>query len=164
MLFRAIAVLSLLAFSHSCVAADSAHPPAAIAKQLERMVGSWAFAGSEGDRHFSGREKIRLTNDGNALLQEGYFELEDGKKEHYVILSGWDSDRGALIVHGFTSTGQTFEGDWKAVKDSALHGSANGRPAAFRVNDKTMTYEEDGGKWISKFERIDSDDKPADNK
>jgi len=117
------------------------------------MVGTWVFTGSEGDRQFSGKESIRVVNNGTALLQEGHFDLNDGKKEHYVILSGWDGEKKTMIVRGFTSLGVTFTGEWKTVKKGAFVGKAEGKPAKFEVSNQTMVYEEDGGEWISKFER-----------
>ncbi len=117
------------------------------------MAGSWVFSGQEGDRHFSGREKIKVVNNDTALLQEGFFDLDDGKKEHYVILSGWDAERKSLVVRGFTSEGYAFNGEWKALKNNAFIGTANGKPAKFTVGKKTMEYEEDDGAWLMKFER-----------
>jgi hypothetical protein len=128
--------------------------PDAFKKQMTRMVGAWVFSGNEGDWRFSGKESVRIVNDGTALLQEGYFDLDDGKKEHYVILSGWDGEKKTMLVRGFTSLGNTFVGEWKTVKNGAFVGNAQGKPAKFGVSDQTMTYEEDGGKWISKFERV----------
>lgn len=93
-------------------------------------------------------------NSDTALLQEGYFDLDDGAKEHYVILSGWDGEKRTMLVRGFASLGTTFVGEWKAVKNGAFLGKAQGKPAKFKFSDQTMSYEEGGGKWNSKFERV----------
>lgn len=148
--------LVLIIFALVCpnaVADESTSIPAPFVKQLKRMVGSWVFTGHEGDRRFSGEEKIRLVNNNTALLQEGFFNVGGGEKEHYVILSGWDGEKKKMFVRGFTSDGVTWVGEWKKIKDDALVGAASGRPAEFVVSNQTMKYEEDGGKWISKFER-----------
>lgn len=147
----------LLFVSLSCPALnanDGNSLPDAFRVQMQKMEGSWAFTGKDGDRQFSGKETIRIVNGGTALLQEGYFDLDDGEKEHYVILSGWDGDKQKLLVRGFTSSGVTFQGEWGSVKGNALIGSAQGKPARFGVSEQTMRYEEDNGKWISKFERV----------
>ena len=146
-------LLSLIGHS-VCVAQGEASIPAEFTQQFKRMVGSWVFSGNEGGRLFSGKEKIRLVNNGTSLLQEGYFDAENGTKEHYVILSGWDGDKKTVIVRGFTSAGVSFTGEWKKIGDDSLVGSANGSPARFKIGRETMVYEEDGGKWVSKFERL----------
>lgn len=134
---------------------DSLRIPEDFSLQMKRMVGSWVFSGNEGDRKFTGHESIRIINNGSALLQEGYFDLGGGEKQHYVILSGWDAEKKALVVNGFTSDGYAFNGKWKSVSGSSFVGTANGRPAKFTVGKEAMRYEEDGGKWVSSFERSD---------
>ena len=156
-MLRLCLMLAVLALnSPDVVSADTIPEP--FAQQMKRMVGSWVFAGKEGDRQFSGQEKIRLVNNKTALLQEGFFDLGGGKKEHYVILSGWDGEKKTMRVRGFTSEGATWVGEWKTIKKSTLIGVASGRPAKFVVGAETMKYEEDGGKWISNFERTEDDE------
>lgn len=128
--------------------------PDVFKNQMKRMVGSWVFTGEDGDRKLNGRESIRVVNDGTAIIQEGYFDLDDGKKEHYVILSGWDGEKKTIMVRGFTSLGTTFAGEWNKVENDAFVGKAQGKPAKFKVSKQTMVYEEDGGKWTMKFERL----------
>ena len=154
MRLTAYSLLLALVGNNVCVAQVNDAIPVEFKQQFKRMVGSWVFSGNEGDRRFSGKEKIRLVNNGTSILQEGYFVAENGTKEHYVILSGWDGDKKTVIVRGFTSAGVTFTGEWKKIGDDSLVGSANGKPARFKIGRETMVYEEDGGKWISKFERL----------
>ncbi|GAB5406814.1 MAG: hypothetical protein Aurels2KO_50450 [Aureliella sp.] len=127
--------------------------PDAFKNQMKRMVGSWVFTGNGGDRKLTGKETIRIVNNGTAIVQEGYFDLDDSKKEHYVILSGWDGEKKTILVRGFTSLGTTFDGAWSKVENDAFVGKAQGKQAKFKVSKQTMIYEEDGGKWTMKFER-----------
>ena len=89
------------------------------------------------------------------MIQEGYFDLKDGKKEHYVILSGWDGNRKTVLVRGFTSDGVTWVGEWRKLKNGKWQGSASGEPATFEVKDDWMRYEDrgNGSPWISEFTR-----------
>ncbi len=128
--------------------------PAPFQQHMKSMVGSWYFNGKEGDHSFSGEEQIRIVNGGTALLQEGYFDVGGGKKDHYVILSGWNAETKEMLVRGFTSQGVTWSGAWKTLKDNTWIGTASGAAARFVVSEKTMRYEEnEGRKWISRFER-----------
>ena len=122
---------------------------------MERMVGSWTFQGHQGNRKFSGEETIRLTNNNTALIQEGFFELKNGKKEHYVILSGWDGSKKSVVVRGFTSDGLSWPGEWKKLSNGTWHGTASGGAARFEVKKDSMRYEDagDGTPWISEFKR-----------
>jgi hypothetical protein len=95
------------------------------------------------------------------LLQEGYFDLKDGTKEHYVILSGWDGSSNSVPVRGFTTDGISWTGEWKTLKDGTWKGTASGGPAEFRVAKNTMRYEDsgDGTPWISEFTRSSKETK-----
>lgn len=129
--------------------------PSRVQKHMASMVGRWTFKGTEGDRKFSGAEAIRLTSNKTALIQEGYFDLKDGKKEHYVILSGWDGNRKTVLVRGFTSDGVTWAGEWKKLSNGKWQGRASGGPATFEVKGDWMRYEDSGNgtPWISEFKR-----------
>jgi hypothetical protein len=122
---------------------------------MESMVGSWTFKGTDGDRKFSGAETIRLTNNKTAILQEGYFDLVEGKKEHYVILSGWDGSKETVHVRGFTSDGYSWTGEWKKLSNGKWEGTASKKPATFELKGDSMRYEDssDGTPWISEFSR-----------
>lgn len=122
---------------------------------MESMVGSWTFKGTQGARTFSGAETIQLVNNKTTLLQQGYFDLTDGTKEHYVILSGWDGSKNTVLVRGFTTDGFTWAGEWKQLKDGKWKGTASGGLAQFEVKKDTMRYEDagDGTPWISEFKR-----------
>lgn len=139
----------------SVLAQEETPIPKTFQKQMDKMVGAWTFQGSEGSRKFSGAETIRLTNNKTALLQEGYFDLGGGKKEHYVILSGWDSSKKTMLVRGFTSDGYTWTGEWKELDQNKWIGSASGGKATFEVKAGSMRYEDagDGTPWISEFTR-----------
>ncbi|MEM7473807.1 MAG: hypothetical protein AAF483_02370 [Planctomycetota bacterium] len=131
--------------------------PKDVVAHMKSMVGAWTFEGVEGERKFSGEEKVRLTNNKTALLQQGFFNGEDGKKEHYVILSGWDGDKKTVLVRGFTSSGVTFAGEWKKLSMGKWEGSANGDYASFEVKKDTMRYVEQNGEkqtWVSEFKRM----------
>ena len=135
--------------------------PQHVQKHMESMVGSWTFKGTQGARKFSGAETIRLVNNNTALLQEGYFDLNDEMKEHYVILSGWDGSKNTVVVRGFTTDGITWAGEWKKLKDGQWEGTASGGPAKFKVKKDTMRYQDsgDGTPWISEFTRINGESK-----
>ncbi|HBE72441.1 MAG TPA: hypothetical protein DDW52_30265 [Planctomycetaceae bacterium] len=123
---------------------------------MEMMVGEWTFTGKEGDRAFSGRETIRRTNNGTAIIQEGYFDRGGGKKEHYVILSGWDGDQKKVLVRGFTSEGFSWVGSWTKLQDHTWIGTASENQATFEVKRNSMRYEEsgEGTPWLSEFKRV----------
>lgn len=122
---------------------------------MASMVGSWKFTGTEGDRKFSGEETIRLTNNKTAMLQEGYFDLGGGKKEHYVILSGWDGDRKTVLVRGFTSEGYSWTGEWRKLSNGKWEGTVAGGSATFEAKGDWLRYEDanDGTPWVSEFSR-----------
>ena len=149
-------IIVLLLLSSSTSAQEMSQAPPHVQEHMESMVGSWKFNGRQGARKFSGAEKIRLVNNKTALLQEGYFDLTDGGKEHYVILSGWDGSKNSMLVRGFTTDGITWDGEWKTLKGGKWEGTASGGPAKFEVNKDTMRYEDsgDGTPWISEFTRI----------
>lgn len=140
----------------SATSVQATEIPDNVKDHMERMVGSWTFKGTEGTRKFSGEEKIRLTNNHTALIQEGFFNLGDGKKEHYVILSGWDGDKKTVLVRGFTSEGYTWKGEWKKLANGKWQGNASGKPASFEVKADAMRYEDsaNGSSWVSEFRRI----------
>ncbi|MEL6105412.1 MAG: hypothetical protein AAFU85_05225 [Planctomycetota bacterium] len=151
--------LSILASALFCMSPALAQKdsiPTEVKSHLQSMVGSWTFSGTEGERKFSGAEVIRLTNNGTALLQEGYFDLGGGGKEHYVILSGWDGEKETVRVRGFTSEGYTWVGEWKTLKDGTWSGTASGKRATFRVAKDSMRYEDasQGTAWVSEFKRV----------
>lgn len=150
-------IIVVLILSSSTPAQQMSQVPPQVQKHMESMVGSWTFNGRQGARKFSGAERIRLVNNKTALLQEGYFDLTDGKKEHYVILSGWDGTKNSVLVRGFTTDGITWDGEWKTLKGGKWEGSASGGPAKFEVKKDTMRYEDsgDGTPWISEFTRIE---------
>lgn len=145
----------LLAIAPTVRAQDDAPIPSEVKKLMRSMVGEWTFKGSEGDRPFAGEERIRVIHQGTALLQRGFFDLGDGKKEDYTILSGWDGEKKLMVVCGVTSEGVTWTGEWKQVRDGTWVGSASGTPATFKVNADSMRYEEsgDGESWVSEFTR-----------
>lgn len=148
-------LVALFLVAAPCDAQEMAPLPAPFKKQMESMEGSWTFEGTQGARTFSGEETIRLVNNGAALLQEGFFDLGDGNKEHYVILSGWDGTERSLLVRGFTSDGVTWTGVWKGLDDGVWKGTASGSPATFEVGEDSMRYEDsgDGTPWVSEFTR-----------
>lgn len=154
------AVCLLLLVASSVAAETSAVPtaefPVEIRRHMEKMAGQWSFEGVDGERKFQGKETIRLTSNGTALLQEGYFELPGGGKEHYVILSGWDASSKTMRVRGFTSDGYSWTGEWKSLSGGKWQGTASGNAAFFAVEKDTMRYEDagDGKRWISRFTRI----------
>lgn len=152
MLQKTLVLLVFSLSSHNVFAEDAI--PDTFRNQMKRMVGSWVFTGKDGDRELTGKESIRMVNNGTAILQEGYFDLDGGKKEHYVILSGWDGEKKTILVRGFTSLGTSFAGVWSKVENDAFVGEAQGKPASFKVSKQTMIYQEDGGKWTMKFERL----------
>lgn len=146
-----------LSLSNSSLVAEEESPiPINIKKHMQSMIGVWTFQGKDGERKFSGKETIKVVNNATALLQEGYFDLGKGKKEHYVILSGWDGDKKTVIVRGFTSEGFTFSGEWKKLEYRTWVGTASGSPAKFEVKDDSMRYTESSKdhKWVSEFTRI----------
>lgn len=147
--------LTLFMFLTPASAQELATIPSEVQKHMKNMVGSWTFKGTQGDRTFSGAEKIRLTNNKTALLQEGYFDLTDGNKEHYTILSGWDGAKKTVLVRGFTTDGVTWTGEWKKLKNGTWEGTASEGPAKFEVKKDTMRYEDsgEGTPWISEFSR-----------
>ena len=147
--------LALVILSIPASAQDMSKIPTEIKQHMESMVGSWTFIGTQGKRTFSGEETIRLTNNNTALLQEGYFNLTDGTKEHYVILSGWDGSKKTVLVRGYTTEGLTWSGEWKRLKAGRWEGTASGGTAKFEVRPDTMRYEDagDGIPWISEFSR-----------
>ena len=152
-----ILFLAFVAITVSPLSADEvAKIPANVQKHMKGMVGSWTFKGTEGDRKFFGKETIRLTNNQTALLQEGYFDLGNGEKEHYVILSGWDGDKKTMVVRGFTTDGYTWSGEWKTLNGSKWIGTASGTKATFDVSANRMRYEDasNGTPWISEFTRV----------
>ena len=108
-----LGLIALVILASSTSAQELSQIPPRIQKHMQSMVGSWTFQGRQGARKFSGAEKIRLVNNKTALLQEGYFDLTDGHKEHYVILSGWDGSKKSMLVRGFTTDGVTWDGEWK---------------------------------------------------
>lgn len=133
-----------------------AEPPVELRQHMAKMVGQWSFEGVDGDRKFQGKESIRVTSNGTALLQEGHFELPGGGKEHYVILSGWDAASKSVKVRGFTSEGYSWTGEWKTLGEGTWRGTASGKPASFSVRQNSMRYEDagDGKPWISRFTRL----------
>jgi hypothetical protein len=139
-----LVILALLMLLSPASAQELAKIPLQVQKHMESMVGSWTFKGTQGDRKFSGAETIRLTNNKTALLQEGFFDLTDGTKEHYIILSGWDGSKKTVLVRGFTTDGVTWAGEWKNLKDGKWQGTASGGPAKFEVSKDTMRYEDSG--------------------
>ena len=155
---HAICLLLLIASSLPAESSPAlaAELPASVRQHMAKMVGQWSFEGVDGDRRFRGKEAIRLTSNGTALLQEGYFELPGGGKEHYVILSGWDASGKTVRVRGFTSDGYSWTGEWKTLNGSKWQGTASGNAASFAVEKDTMRYEDagDGKPWISRFTRI----------
>lgn len=149
-------VISILLVCLSCVNGQDPTPiPEDIKQHMASMVGAWSFQGSQGDREFSGVETIRLVNNKTALIQEGYFDLGAGKKEHYVILSGWDGTKKTVVVRGFTSIGVSWTGEWKQLVDGKWKGTASGGAATFEVKENWMRYEDagEGTPWISIFKR-----------
>ncbi len=150
-----VAILLLLFTLPTASAQEVTKIPPAFQKHMEKMVGSWTFKGTEGDREFSGAETIRLTNAKTVLIQEGYFDLEGGAKERYVIVSGWDGSQETMLVRGFTSDGYTWSGEWKKLKDSRWEGTASGGAATFDVQKNAMRYEDANGgtPWVSNFTR-----------
>ncbi len=155
-----LGIIALGLFNSSTSAQEVSQIPAHVRKHMESMVGSWRFQGRQGTRTFSGAEKIRLINNKTALLQEGFFELTGGNKEHYVILSGWDGNKKSMLVRGFTTDGITWDGEWKTLKDGTWEGTASGGPAKFDVKKDTMRYEDsgDGTPWISEFKRVNQEE------
>lgn len=101
-----LTVASLLIVHAPIVAQETTSIPGDVKGHMKSMVGSWTFQGKDGDRKFSGQETIRLASNGTALLQEGYYDLGGGKKEHYVILSGWNGDSKLL---GFRNLSEKCE-------------------------------------------------------
>lgn len=151
-----LSIFVSLTFLSSCAADDDlATIPQHVQSHMQSMVGSWTFKGHQGDRKFAGEETIRLVNNDTALLQEGYFDLTNGEKEHYIILSGWDGDQNTVLVRGFTTDGITWAGEWKTIKDGTWHGTASDGPATFEVKRNSMRYEDagEGTPWISNFTR-----------
>ncbi|MEO1618297.1 MAG: hypothetical protein AAFV88_20770 [Planctomycetota bacterium] len=151
----ALMIATTALFLSPTAAQDPTKIPPQIQKHMESMVGSWTFEGRQGDRKFFGQETVRLTNNKTALLQEGYFDLGGGEKEHYVILSGWDGSAKTVFVRGFTTDGISWTGEWKKLKDGKWLGTASGGRAEFEVKKNTMRYEDagDGTPWISEFTR-----------
>jgi hypothetical protein len=96
-----------------------------------------------------------LTNNKDALLQDGFFDLGGGKKEHDVVLSGWDGSRETVLVHGCTSGGYSWTGEWMKLNNRKSEGTASGGPATFELKGDWMRYEDsnDGTPWISEFSR-----------
>ncbi|MEM6472291.1 MAG: hypothetical protein AAF802_22205 [Planctomycetota bacterium] len=137
------------------VSAESPAIPTEVKAQMLRMIGDWTFEGKDGDRGFSGEETVRMINAGTALLQQGFFDLGEGEKERYTILSCWDEEKKLMRVLGGTSEGITWDGDWKTVEGEKWIGTASGKPASFSVKKDSMRYEEsgEGPKWISNFTR-----------
>ena len=150
-----LGILVLVLLNSPASAQELSKVPQDVQKHMESMVGSWTFKGTQGARRFSGAETIRLVNNKTALLQQGYFDLADGKKEHYVILSGWDGSKNTVLIRGFTTDGVTWAGEWKKLKDGKWEGTASGGLAQFEVKKDTMRYEDagDGTPWISEFKR-----------
>lgn len=151
----AIGVLSI-ACSLSLASADDLAPlPLKFKVHMETMVGSWNFTGHEGDRTFEGEETITLANGGTALLQQGFFQLDDGNREHYVILSGWDGERKTMLVRGFTNEGYTWTGTWDTLQNNVWTGTAEGGKATFEVKPNSMRYEDaaNDDPWVSEFTR-----------
>lgn len=144
-----------LLLTQTCTAQDSNPIPLEVRDHMGSMVGDWTFRGHQGERTFSGQEEVRLVNDGTALLQEGFFDLGGGAKEHYVILSGWDGTLRTVLVVGFTTDGVAWEGEWKSLDGAKWIGTASGGPATFEVGEETMRYEDagDGTPWVSEFSR-----------
>ena len=160
MLRVSLTITALFLFVSSLSAQEPASIPASVQKHMASMVGSWTFKGKAGDGKFSGEETIRLSSNKTALIQEGYFAAKrpGGKKEHYVILSGWDGGKKTVLVRGFTSDGITWTGEWKKVKNGKWVGTASGAPAKFEVKKDSMRYEDassgkPGEPWISEFTR-----------
>lgn len=153
-------ILALFFFVSPASSQELTKIPSQVRKHMESMVGAWTFKGTQGKRQFSGAETIRLTNNNTALLQEGYFDLTDGEKEHYVIISGWDGSRNTVLVRGFTTDGVSWAGEWKKLNDGMWEGTASGGPAKFEVKKDTMRYEDsgDGTPWISEFSRKEKKD------
>lgn len=155
-MLRSLLALSIIFLTyHPAAAEENATVPKEFVLKMKSMVGSWVFNGKEGDRKFSGREKIQLVNNETALLQMGYFDLGEGEKEHYTILSGWDPDKKSLVVNGYTSESYAFSGEWKSVNGNGFIGTANGKPATFTIHKETMEYNEDGGSWVMNFKRTE---------
>lgn len=157
---RSALVLSAFASMSSAVFSPAAADeptkiPADVKKHMKSMVGSWTFEGHQGDRTFKGEETVRVVSGGTALLQRGFFQLTDGGKEHYVILSGWDGDEKTVHVRGFTSHGISWSGEWKTVANGVWTGTASGGRATFEVKADTMRYEDagEGTPWVSEFTR-----------
>ncbi|MEN0110784.1 MAG: hypothetical protein AAF805_08675 [Planctomycetota bacterium] len=144
-----------LLLTRACAAEDSIPIPVEVRDHMGSMVGDWTFRGHEGERTFSGEEKVRLVNNGTALVQEGFFDLGDGAKEHYVILSGWDGTLRTVLVVGFSTEGHAWEGEWTSLDGTKWIGTASGEPATFEVGEETMRYEDTGAgtPWVSEFSR-----------
>ena len=152
----ALALAAFLIFLSPASAQEKGAIPQNMKDQMKRMVGSWKFTGKDGERLFAGAEKIRLTNGGTAIVQEGYFNLGGEKKEHYVILSGWDGRQKTIHVRAFTSQGYTWTGQWKKLTDGKWEGTADGGSATLEVNNDSMRYEDTSksAPWISNFTRV----------
>ena len=153
-LTRVIALLLLP--STTAFAEEPAPIPLDVQQHMRAMVGAWTFSGRQGERTFSGEEAISLTESGDTLVQKGFFDLGGGKKEHYAIFSGWDGSKKTVLVHGFTTDGVVWEGEWKSVDGATWSGTASGQPATFEVNETTMRYEDagDGTPWVTEFRRV----------
>lgn len=158
---RQLLILITILFSLSSSAEDSLSIPINVKKHMQSMVGTWSFKGKNEGGKFSGMETIRVVNLGTALLQEGYFYHGEGKKEHYVILSGWDEAKKSVQVQGFTSDGISFKGEWNKLEYRTWIGKASENSAKFIVKDNSMKYTEFSGtkqKWVSEFTRIEEDE------
>jgi len=156
-MYRVTFVITTSLLFVSCVAAQEPRTiPSQVQKHMASMVGSWTFKGKVGGSKFSGEETIRLASNKTALIQEGYFDAKPGgKKEHYVILTGWDGAKKTVFVRGVTSQGVSWIGEWKKLKNGKWEGTASGAAAAFEVNKDTMRYEDKstGKLWVSEFTR-----------
>lgn len=154
-------VLVLLAQSIT-TAAEPESIPARIQKHLESMAGAWKYEVTWGDKRYSGEQVTKLTREKTAMIVEGY-ELMDGKKTQYVLLSGWDGHAKQMVYRGFSSDGNTWAGSWNNLSDGKWTGNAAGHwndikwksPTELKFEANTMRYQDttDGMSWVAEYTR-----------